>query len=175
MEKRESCKNPYKPEKRSHPQVQKSLWFFCVICHSPLQTTKKWQRTKPKVKAHVLETITMVKRKRQVKKLTSLIFCVSPWLDWDNLGLPAYNMQWHRCLQYEPLNLCKTNWMKKPELFWWQKHDDMKTNDASKSTHPLFFPNNTRKLDEEKNKSVIWWWCLLVLPHGVLKAELLPQ
>jgi hypothetical protein len=38
----------------------------------------------------------------------------------------------------------------KSELFEFQMHDDRKTNDASKYTHPLFFRNNPRTLDEEK-------------------------
>ena len=58
-----------------------------------------------------------LKEKDQSKKLTSSLFCVSPRQDGDNLGLPAYNMQRDRCLQYEPLNLSKTNWVKKSELF----------------------------------------------------------
>jgi hypothetical protein len=102
------------------------------------------------VKAYALKTIPMVKRERRVKKLTSTLFCVNQRQDGDNLGLPAYNMHWDRCLGYEPLNLCKTNWVNKSELFELQKHDDRKTNDASKNTHPLFFRNNHRKLDEEK-------------------------
>ena len=80
----------------------------------------------------MLETIPTVKRERPVKKLTSALFCVSPRQDGGNLGLSAYNMQCDRCLGYEPLNLCKRNWVKKSELFELQKHDDSKTNDASK-------------------------------------------
>ena len=38
----------------------------------------------------------------------------------------------------------------KSELFGLQKHDDRKTNDTSKNTHPQFFRSNPRKLDEEK-------------------------
>ena len=86
----------------------------------------------------MLETIAMVKREIPVKKLTSTLFCVSQRQDRDNLGLPAYNMQWDRCLGYEPLNLCKTNWVKKSELFEMKILDDRKTNDSSKNTHPLF-------------------------------------
>lgn len=45
--------------------------------------------------------------------------------------------------------------MKKWELFGWQMHNDRKANYASKITHPLFFRNKTRTLDEEKNKCAL--------------------
>jgi hypothetical protein len=104
---------------------------------------------KLKVKSYVLETIAMVKRERPVKNLTSTLFCVSQRQDGDNLGLPAYNMQRDRCLGYEPLNLCKTNWVNQSELFELKILDDRKTNDSSKILTHLF-RNNHRKSDEKK-------------------------
>ena len=79
-------------------------WFVVSFPPTP-QTTEKWETAKLKVKAYVLETIPMVKREGHVKKLTSTLFWISPRQDGDNFGLPAYNLQQDRCLQYEPYYL----------------------------------------------------------------------
>ena len=135
----------------------------CVVW--PPQTNEKWERTKLKVKAYVLKEIIMVNRRRPVKKLTNLLFCVSPRQDWDNSGLPAHDMQRGRCQWYETLIVAKQiGWKKVWAVWiakeWWQEKM------MHQKIHTHFFVERTLANSMERKNNcellqmisdVTWW------------------
>ena len=145
----------------------------CVVW--PPQTNEKWERTKLKVKAYVLEEIIMVNRRRPVKKLTNLLFCVSPRQDWDNSGLPAHDMQRGRCQWYETLIVAKQiGWKKVWAVWiakeWWQEKM------MHQKIHTHFFVERTlansmeRKWREKIIVSCCRWF--LMLPGGGIEGRI---
>ena len=139
----------YKTRIRFPPKSRIHCEMVCCIIWPP-QTNDKWERTKLKVKAYVLETIKMVNRNRPVKKLTNLLFwstqgktkttwgsqlmtCSGSGANATILPILAKQIGWNHC-----------------ELFELPKHDDRKTNVASKITYTHFCRKNPCRLDGEK-------------------------
>ena len=84
-------------------------WF--AVSFPPIETTKKSERTKLKVRG---KHFGMVKRKKQpVTKLTGPLFCIVPRLDQDNLGYTNDNMWLDRCSWCKPCNAFKTKRVKR--------------------------------------------------------------
>ncbi len=73
--------------------------MVCFVFCLPLQTTGELRKTSNKLKAHVLETMKVVERKRRVKELTCPLF----WVSWGfkgwitaliKTGKPSISMDW---------------------------------------------------------------------------------